>query len=245
MVKGMEHLAVVLVAPQGALNVGAVCRVMANFGTTDLRLVTPCEDYRGADARRMALKARPLLRSARRFRHLDAALSDRHRVVGATARQGKYRDHCRTPRQLAHQLAALSLDTRVALVLGREDRGLTREEVDRCDTLVTIPTADAYPSLNLAQAAAILLYEIYLVRRPAAFSQPAADAIAIAPADHQQLERLFAHLQTTLTRSGFLPPENPHHLMHAFRRLFGRSQLDRREVNILRGVLSSMDALMK
>jgi tRNA/rRNA methyltransferase len=241
----VEEIAVVLVAPQGALNVGAVCRVMANFGAADLRLVTPCRDYRGPDARRMALKAQPLLRSARCFHHLDAALGDRHRVIGATARQGRYRGGCRTPRQLARQLADLAGGTRVALVLGREDSGLTREEVERCDTLVTIPTADAYPSLNLAQAAGILLYEVYLARRGAASPTPPAGAEPLPLADHRQLEQLYAHMQATLTRSGFLPPENPAHLMRTFRRLFGRSELDEREVQILRGVLSSIDALMR
>jgi tRNA/rRNA methyltransferase len=238
----LEKIAVVLVTPQGALNVGAVCRVMANFGAADLRLVTPCEDYLGADARRMALKAQPLLRSARCFDHLEAALADRHRVIGATARRGKFRDGSQTPRRLGRHLAGLAADTRVALVLGREDSGLTRAEVERCDTLVTIPTADAYPSLNLAQAATILLYEIYLAQHRATPPRPAAEPIP--PADRRQLERLYAHLQTTLTRSGFLPPDNPHHLMHTFRRLFGRSELDEREVQVLRGVLSSIDALM-
>jgi tRNA/rRNA methyltransferase len=237
------NLTIVLVAPQGSLNVGAVCRVMANFGAADLRLVNPCADYRGADAQRMALKARPLLRSARCFDRLDAALADRHRVIGATARRGKYRDGSQTPRQLARQLATLAAETRLAIVLGREDSGLTRAEVEHCDTLVTIPCGDTYPSLNLAQAAAILLYEIYQVQCRATPSQPPAEVIP--PAEHRQLERLYTHMQTTLTRSGFLPEENPHHLMHTFRRLFGRCRLDEREVKILRGVLSSIDALMK
>jgi tRNA/rRNA methyltransferase len=216
---------------------------MANFGATDLRLVNPCADYRGADARRMALKAQPLLRSACCFDRLDAALADRHRVIGATARQGKYRDGSQTPRQVARHLATLSVDARVAFVLGREDSGLTRAEVEQCDTLVTIPCADAYPSLNLAQAAAILLYEVYGVQHGDTPTQPAPGDIP--PAEHRQLERLYAHMQTTLTRSGFLPVDNPHHLMHTFRRLFGRCRLDEREVNVLRGVLSSIDALMK
>ena len=110
--------------------------------------MNPCADYRGVDARRMALNAQPLLRSARRFDHLNAALADRHRVIGATARQGKYRDGSQTPRQLARLLAATASDAQVAFVLGREDCGLTRAEVDCCDTLVTIPCADAYPALK-------------------------------------------------------------------------------------------------
>jgi tRNA/rRNA methyltransferase len=222
--------------------VGAVCRIMGNFGATDLRLVNPCEEYRGADARRMATKARPLLEAARCFPLLEEALADRHWVIGATARQGKYRDACLTPRQMAKRVAALTENGRVALVLGREDRGLSRKEIECCDALVTVPTADGYPVLNLSQAAGVLLYELFLAQNENR-SRPEADAPHLA--DHHQLESLFAHMRTTLTNSGFLPPDNPDHLMRTFRRLFGRAQLSDREVRILRGVLSSVDHLME
>ncbi|MEJ2640284.1 MAG: RNA methyltransferase [Desulfosarcinaceae bacterium] len=232
----------VLVAPQGALNVGAVCRVMANFGAADLRLVNPCEDYRGADARRMAIKARPLLESARCFPLLKEALADRHWVIGATARQGKYRNARLAPRQMANRVAALPDSGRVALVLGREDSGLTRKEIECCDALVTVPTADGYPALNLSQAAGVLLYELFLARNE---NRPRPDVDAPRLADHYQLESLFTHMRASLTSSGFLPPDNPDHLMRTFRRLFGRAKLSDREVRILRGVLSSVDSLME
>ncbi|MDJ0784393.1 MAG: RNA methyltransferase [Desulfosarcinaceae bacterium] len=237
-------VAVVLVAPQGALNVGSVCRAMRNFGTDDLRLVNPCEDYQATDARRMALKAQPLLQTARCYADLDAALADRHLVIGATARQGKYRDACLTPRQMGDRVADLADDVRVALVLGREDSGLKREEIERCNTLVTIPTDPGYAALNLAQAAGLLLYELFLARvdRP---DRPPMDPLAERLADQRQLEQLYTHLQATLTRSGFLPADNPAHLMRTLRRLFGRTELETREVQILRGILSSVDALLK
>jgi tRNA/rRNA methyltransferase len=224
------------------MNVGAVCRVMANFGAGDLRLVRPCEDYKGADARRMALKAQPLLRSAVCYDYLEDALADRHLVIGATARRGKYRAACLTPRQMANRVSALAAGTRVGLLLGREDSGLSGEEIERCQTLVTIPTAGTYSALNLAQAAGVLLYELFLGQNAAAGGAPSTQAPALA--DQEQLEQLYLHMQTTLTRSGFLDPQNPAHLMRTFRRLFGRTELDAREVSILRGCLSSVDALM-
>lgn len=224
------------------MNVGAVCRVMANFGADDLRLVRPCKDYLGAAARRMALKAQPLLRSAVCYHRLEDALADRHLVIGTTARRGKYRAACLTPRQMAARVSSLTEGTRVGLLLGREDCGLSGAEIERCQTLVTIPTAGAYTALNLAQAAGLLLYELHLAKDAAV---PAAASDEPRLADQAQLERLYAHMRATLTRSGFLDPQNPAHLMRAFRRLFGRTELDVREVSILRGVLSSVDALIR
>lgn len=225
------------------MNVGAVCRVMANFGAGELRLVRPCDDYLGAAARRMALKAQPLLRSAVCYDRLEDALADRHLVIGTTARRGKYRADCLTPRQMAVRVSSLAEGTRIGLLLGREDSGLSGAEIEQCQTLVTIPTSDAYPALNLAQAAGLLLYELHLVKNARVPATTGTDAPPLA--DQGQLERLFAHMQTTLTRSGFLDPQNPAHLMRTFRRLFGRTELDTREVSILRGVLSSVDALMR
>ena len=239
----MENIAVILVAPQGAMNVGAVCRVMANFGASDLRLVRPCRDYLSADARRMALKAQPILRSTARFDRLEDALADRHLVIGATARQGKYRNACLSPRQMAGRVSALAAGTRVGLLLGREDSGLSGEEIERCQTLVTIPTAGTYSALNLAQAAGVLLYELFLEK--SATGEGSAGPERPPLADQEQLKRLYRHMQTTLTRSGFLDAQNPTHLKRTFRRLFGRTELDAREVSILRGCLSSVDALMK
>lgn len=239
----MNQIAVILVTPQGAMNVGAVCRLMANFGVSHLRLVRPCKDYLGTDARRMALKAQPLLRSAVCYDCLEDALADRHLVIGATARRGKYRDACLTPRQMAGRVSALAAGTRIGLLLGREDSGLSGEEIERCQTLVTIPTAGTYNALNLAQAAGILLYELFLGQNPAVGG--GADAEASPLADQEQLEHLYLHMQATLTHSGFLDSQNPAHLLRTFRRLFGRTELNAREVRILRGCLSSIDARMK
>jgi len=155
---------VVLVESKYEGNVGAVARAMKNFGVTDLRLVNPCK--LGAEARRRAMHGLGLLEAAKRYRSYARAIGGMDLVFGTsgvdTASEKKFLRIALTPRELAAKLAAL--DGEAALVLGREDFGLLNEELRRCDALVTIPADPEYPILNVAQAAAILLYEIHAAK---------------------------------------------------------------------------------
>jgi tRNA/rRNA methyltransferase len=125
----------------------------------------------------------------------------------------------------------------VALVFGREDKGLLTAELDLCQRFVTIPTSDDLPSMNLAQSVSLCLY---------ALARAAADAAGKAPAGrrlagHGELEGLYAHMRRTLLEIGFLDPQNPDHILHSFRRIFGRAGLNGREVRILHGLMSRID----
>jgi len=156
----MDHISIVLVEPQGPINVGSVCRCMMNFGLHDLRLVNPCDDYRSLNARRMALSAETILARSTIFPTLKEALSDCQAAFGTTRRFGKYREDCITPQDAATRIQSQSPPHRTALVFGREDRGLHTSELDLCQWFVTIPTDNGYPSMNLSHAVAILLYEL-------------------------------------------------------------------------------------
>ena len=125
----------------------------------------------------------------------------------------------------------------VAFVFGREDRGLHTRELDLCHAFVTIPTADDYPSMNLSHAVALLLYELSKKRRVADTS---ANGNRM-PAQAGDIENMFQHMRRTLLEAEYLDPQNPDHILRAFRRLFGRSGLDAREVRILQGLWSRMD----
>ena len=129
----------------------------------------------------------------------------------------------------------------MALVMGRERTGLTNAELEHCHYLVHIPANPDYTSLNVAAAAQGLVYEL----RMAALKQaevPDNDWRSDHPfATSEELEGLYAHFETALTRLGFLDPDNPRQLMRRLRRLFNRSQLDRMEVNILRGILATAE----
>lgn len=224
---------IVLVEPQGALNIGSVCRVMLNFGFVDLRLVNPQVDHLGDEARRMAVKATPLLEAARLFTSLDEALADCVLTIGTTRRFGKYREDFIHPGDIAGVARGVAGPT--ALVFGREDRGLLTDELDLCTRLVTIPTEETLPSLNLAQAVAICLYEVAL----ATGSSAKIRRRKIAP--NAAREAMYSHMRATLAGIGYLDPQNPDHILRTFRRIFARAGLNEREVRILQGLWSRLD----
>jgi len=153
--------AFVLYRPQSAGNIGAAARALKNMGFDDLRLVGrgPLNDR---DAVKMAVHADDLLANATVYPSLAAALADCSLAVGTTSRRGGYRSRATPLRAAAVELDALATANKIAIVFGREDRGLTNRELKLCHRLVTIPTAPEYPSLNLAQAVMVVAYELMM-----------------------------------------------------------------------------------
>ena len=233
----MKNIRIILVEPQGPINIGSVCRLMMNFGVSDLGLVNPCADYLSLASRRMALKAESILRQAPVFSTLSAALADCHLAFGTTRRFGKYREDCISPEESAVQALSQPNGSTVAFVFGREDRGLHTSELDLCHAFVTIPTDAAYPSMNLSHAVALLLYEL---RKKTIGDETCTNGNRM-PARAGDIEKMFQHMRRTLLATEYLDPQNPDHILRAFRRLFGRSVLDAREVRILQGLWSRID----
>lgn len=232
-----KNLCIILVEPQGPINIGSVCRVMMNFGVSELRMVNPCKAYQNLDARRMALKAETLLKNAAVFESLESALKDCHMAIGTTRRFGKYRNDFLLPDQAAERLSNLAPDVKPALVFGREDRGLHTDELDFCQFFLTIPTSKAYPSMNLAQSVAVCLYEVRKAMRGEFNPTRRVDD----PATGEDLERMFGHMRKTLLEIEYLDPLNPDHILRTFRRIFGRAGLNERDVRILQGLWSRID----
>lgn len=232
----LDQLSVVLVAPSGALNIGSTARAMANFGVSSLRLVAPQTDHLQDAARKMAVKATPILEQATLHDQLAEALADCHFALGTTRRFGKYRENLLHPDEAARTLLPLLDKGRVALVFGREDRGLKTEELDLCQRLITIPTSEQLPSMNLAQSVAVCLYEIARTRGAGAIAGGQRRLAGVV-----QLEDLFTHMRGTFQAIDYLDRQNPEHILRAFRRFLGRAALDPREVRILRGLLSQID----
>ncbi len=231
-------ISIILVEPQGPLNIGSVCRAMANFGFDDLRLVNPQADHQCDDARRMAVKATPLLENATLFPTLAEALADCHFAMGTTRRLGKYREHFLHPDQAAEEILPLSAQGRCALVFGREDHGLFTSELDLCQRLITIPTHADLASMNLAQAATLCLYEIHKARLSSS-RRPGVRRLALS----EKLEAMLQHMLQTMNSINYLNPQNPEHILRTYRRIFGRAQLNEREVRVLQGLWSQIDWL--
>ncbi len=229
--------AIVLVEPQGAGNIGSVCRAMYNYGATDLRLVNPQVDHLGREARNMAVKAAEVLEQARIYASLPEALSDCSLSIGTTRRFGRYREGMLHPDEAADLILNLDPESSCALVFGREDKGLFTSELDLCQHFVTIPTDARLPSMNLAQAVVVCLYEVYKRAGEIAGQQHGRKKLA----NNQQLEALYRHMTDTLLQIDYLNPQNPDHIMRSYRRILGRAGLNEREVRILRGMFNQID----
>ena len=233
-----DNLYIILVRPQGPINIGAVCRAMMNFGFTRLRLVSPCEDYMNLQAKKMALSAFSVLEKAEIFPNLKAALHDIHTAYGTTRRFGKYRKNFLTPATAGEQIAGGDPEIRSALVMGPEDTGLETRDLDLCQQFITIPTHDIYPSMNLSHSLSVLLYEVAV---HSDLGKRFYDPKIKDPATGQEMESMFGHMRQTLLDIDYLDPQNPDHLLRTFRRIFGNAGLSSRDVRIIRGLMSRID----
>ncbi|WP_321370824.1 RNA methyltransferase [uncultured Desulfuromusa sp.] len=231
------YLTVVLVEPQGALNIGSACRAMLNFGCSSLRLVNPQVDHLSHDARLMAVKAATVLENARVFESLEDALSDCVLSFGTTRRFGRYREGLLRPDEAADRLLPVAQKDAVALVFGREDRGLFTSELDLCQHFITIPTDENLPSMNLAQAVSLCLYEVSKAKGRLTGQSGSGKKLA----NNATLESMYQHMRQSLLHIGYLDPQNPDHILRTFRRILSRSSLNDRDVRILRGLFNQID----
>jgi len=229
----MPHFTVVLVEPQVPANIGMVCRAMANFNVNALRLVNPC-NHLDPLAYRLAVGATHLLERSEIHPSLEAALADQHTSVAATRRSGRYRGDLVTLADFAANQARRYTQQRLALVFGREDSGLTREEVGLCQHAVVVETSEQQGSLNLAQAVLLFLYE--LTRQPAGGTP-----IKTRPTQADS-EQLCEQVSALLDQVGYLNPQRPEAILSPLRRLLTRADPDGDEFNLLRGMFSRLTA---
>lgn len=242
----LEHIRIVLVNTTHPGNIGATARAMKNMGLSDLCLVEP-KRFPDPDASARASGADNLLESARIVPDLASAVADCQLVVGTSARGRHIPWPVIDPRELAAMVVPQEGETsesrpKVAIVFGREDRGLTNEELHACHHHVHIPSVEGFSSLNLAAAVQVVCYELRMAEVGVRVDAPQwGTDWDIELADHNDLERLFAHLEQTLIDIDFLNPDNPRQLMTRLRRLFLRAVPDKVEVNVLRGILKQVE----
>ncbi len=236
----LENVRIVLVRTKIAGNIGATARAMANMGLSDLVLVSPQADPNDRRARQRSARAEPLLTSARVADRLKDALTDVHWTVGASRRRGMYREAIEIdPRTMAADaVARIGEGQRTALLFGPEDNGLDRTEVLACDAVVRIPSHEDYPSLNLAGAVTVCVYELFVAAAAAGATGTATAARPSAddPADGAMMVRLMDKLRDALTELGYLRPEHPEHLLSALRAILSRTELSVAEAQILMGL---------
>jgi TrmH family RNA methyltransferase len=224
---------IVLIDPSHPGNVGSVARAMKNMALTDLCLVRP-RSFPHAEANALAAGADDVLNQARVVASVEEAIVDCAFIAGTTSRPRSYHWDFVTPRDVAERVVSLPQATRTAILFGSERYGLANEDLQHCNLLVRIPANPDYCSLNLAMSVQLLSYELLLARE-----QPRSHVQLEQPlAESADLEHFYAHLEAVLEEIDF--PDRTGHLLERLRRLFNRTQLDRNELNILRGILSAV-----
>lgn len=236
----LENIRVVLSHPSHPGNVGAAARAMKTMGLKRLYLVNP-KRFPDAEASARSSGALDVLENATVCGSLGEALAGTILAAALTSRRRDLSLPPLEPRVAAPQLLAEAAQGEVALVFGAETNGLTNEELDHCQMRVMIPANPEYASLNLAAAVQVLAYEL----RTAALSGVAQPEEQANWAGLEEIEGFFGHIEQVMVASGFLDPASPKRLMHRLRRLFARTRLEREEVNILRGILTSVDPRRK
>ena len=225
----------VLVAVQDLVNLAVCIRVAKNFGIEQVRLVAPeCPvDFYRIEG--VAHNTIDLLERMTVHDTLDEAFADLTYVYGLTGRERTAKRTVLRPRAAALDLVTRTGSGKVGILAGREAHGLSNEELDRCDVLVTISANPEYTSLNLAQATAVFLHEVWVARGgddvPLKPPRHTAD-----PATHELLEALFASWEGSLHDIEFLKTRQPDLVMRTFREIIYRANPDGREAALLRAI---------
>jgi tRNA (cytidine32/uridine32-2'-O)-methyltransferase len=235
------HVRIVLVETSHPGNIGAAARAMKNMGLTRLTLVKP-KEFPSDQARFRAVSAADVLDTAVVVPDVATAVADCGLVIGTSARNRRIPWPLLTPRECGNRVVGeMGESCEVAVMFGREDRGLTNDELAQCHYHVNIPTGEAYSSLNLAMAVQVVSYEILQsLQHGERISVDGRDwDMPRAPAE--DLEHFHAHLESVLIDVGFHAPDNPRQLLPRLRRLFARVRPDQMEINMLRGFLTAIE----
>src|SRR5437667_5957726 len=231
----LSRIRVVLLRPSHPGTVGAAARAMKTMGITQLRLVRP-KRFPHPDARAMASGAADVLGSARACASLEEALAGTRYSVALSARERELSHSSLDARAAARELLSAARGKEVAIVFGNETVGLSNKEIMRCSALARIPANPEYASLNLAQAVQVVAYELCM-----AALEPPAVPVKKGYATHEEIEKLFAHLERSLWASRYLHPPARRTAMGPLRRLFAKARLETVEVNIVSGMLAALD----
>ncbi|MCK5228566.1 MAG: RNA methyltransferase [Desulfobulbaceae bacterium] len=233
----LDNITIVLNGPKYAENIGAAARCALNMGITRIIVVSDTRPDREAMLRTATHNAAHIIDAIEYFQDLSEALGPFSGVVGTTARRGRQRVTLQDPKELAERIVPLLSENSVALLFGPEDRGLTNDDLKFCSHITTIPT-DAFSSLNLAQAVAILCYEL----RMGVLTAQQGNKVFFSPkrAASHETEGMYEHLEKALLKIGFLKKKDHTYWMYNIRKFLSRIGLRSREVRIIRGVCKEL-----
>jgi len=230
----LARVSIVLVNTKTPANIGATARCMMNTGLSRLVLVNPPHDNNG-DAFRLAAGAECILQQAQVFSSLAEAVTGQNLVIGTSRQKSKRRKNILLPHDMAMNVVPLLAHNDVAIIFGNEVTGLETRDIILCNELVTIPSAELFPSLNLSHAVMVVAYDLFIT----ASVDAGLSARKLARAE--EIELFYGRLRDTLQSIGFFYEQDSIRMMHSLRQIFGRSRLDSRDVQILQGILSTFN----
>ncbi len=243
----LNKVRIVLIHTSHPGNIGAAARAMKNMGLSQLYLVAP-KQYPDDKAVWRAASALDLLENAVVCDSLEEATQGCHLVVGTSARDRSIPWPVMDVRQAAETIAAEPDEHEIAILFGREDRGLTNQELQQCQFHLQIPTNAEYSSLNLGAAVQVVCYELRVAALANSQLNNAWDwgtEWDVEAATNEEIQRFFKHLEETLVELNVINPKNPRQLMTRLKRLYLRSRPDQVEINLLRGILTATQKLMQ
>lgn len=233
-----NNISIILVDTKTPSNIGATARCMMNMGLSDLILVHPPNDPYG-EAGKLAAGADIILDRAKIFSTLVEATKNYGVIFGTSRHKGRLRKNVCTPRYAAEKIIPLLSRNKIAIVFGNEVNGLTGKNLALCHEIISIPSSDDFPSLNLSHAIMIVAYELFL-----ASGAMQTSVCRELLARSEDTENFYQHLQRTLITIGFLERNRPERMMSTLRQIFSRSRPSQRDVAVLRGILASVDRII-
>lgn len=226
-------ITVVLVEPKGEENIGAVCRVMANFGINSLALVNPRCQYLSDNVKKYSLKAFSVVENAKIYDSLEKALAESQISIALSRRSGARRKRDMTLREAPEYLSGYG-DADISLVFGREESGLTNDEANLCDQICSVVTSDDFPSLNLSHAVALTLYEL---------SREISKDKLSKPARKDEFNGMIEQIFLTLDHLHFFTNQSPQIIRNFIKKILSRAKLDGSETEIIKNIFKSIKGL--
>ena len=239
----LKQFRIVLCETSHPGNIGSVARAMKTMGFSDLYLVNP-KDFPSKHAEALACGAEDILKKATRVSTLEGALKNINHVIGFTARKRELTQPHKNVRDLSKQLINEASNNKIAIIFGNETNGLSNLELQHCQSLGFIDANSKYSSLNLAHAVQIVCHEIRMVSE-LPIKNKILKQITKKYVSHDLQNGFYKHLEEILDEIGFLKKIQANRLMMRLRLLFNRTQMEKEEVNILRGILSEIQKKLK
>ncbi len=233
----LKNIHIILVEPIYDGNLGSIARAMKNSGLTKLILVKPEADIKGSMARKMSVSAYDILKNAEIYDSLDKALSDFEYLVGTTNRKRAASNRYFTAKGITENLLSLSKKNKIGIMFGREDSGLTNDELSYVNDIVNIPTSSRLTSLNISQAVMIMGYEIYQYHNKNGFSQ----IPDYVPASVERKEYLFKRGRKLLDLINFSGKHKREEIFQTLKYLLNRAVPSKREVDIIQGIIKEVN----